>query len=113
MLVNTSRGGLVDERALVRALQSGRLRAALDVFADEPGVPRALAELPNVVLTPHVGGLSERSIASMTEQATAHVLDVLRGAPDADGRREPGGPRARRGGPSRDGDARRPLAVVR
>jgi phosphoglycerate dehydrogenase-like enzyme len=83
VLVNTSRGGLVDEPALVAALESNRLRAAaLDVFADEPAVPVALAVLPNVVLTPHIGGLSERSIAAMTERATEHVLAVLGGRPD-------------------------------
>jgi phosphoglycerate dehydrogenase-like enzyme len=53
------------------------------VFADEPEVPRALADLENVILTPHIGGLSERSVASMTERATSHVLDALRGVPDA------------------------------
>jgi phosphoglycerate dehydrogenase-like enzyme len=83
VLVNTSRGGLIDEAALADALRARRLRsAALDVFADEPQVPRALRDLPNVVLTPHIGGLSERSIASMTERATSHVLDALNGTPD-------------------------------
>lgn len=83
VLVNTSRGGLVDELELASALSEGRLRAAaLDVFTDEPEVPGALAVLPNVVLTPHIGGLSEGSIATMTEQATSHVLAVLGGVPD-------------------------------
>jgi D-3-phosphoglycerate dehydrogenase / 2-oxoglutarate reductase len=86
VLVNTSRGGLVDEPALVAALRSGAIRAAaLDVFADEPRLTPGLAELPNVVLTPHIGGLSERSIALMTERATEHVLAVLAGRPERDG----------------------------
>jgi phosphoglycerate dehydrogenase-like enzyme len=83
VLVNTSRGGLVDEPALVAALRAGTIRAAaLDVFADEPRLTPGLAELPNVVLTPHIGGLSVRSIALMTERATDQVLAVLAGRPD-------------------------------
>jgi phosphoglycerate dehydrogenase-like enzyme len=82
ILVNTSRGGLVDERALAAALARGDIRAAaLDVFANEPAVAPELAELPNVILTPHIGGLSVRSIAAMTEMATEHVLGVLAGRP--------------------------------
>jgi phosphoglycerate dehydrogenase-like enzyme len=84
VVVNTSRGGLIDEAALAARLRDGRLRAAaLDVFEGEPAVPRALTGLSNVVLTPHIGGLSVASIAAMTEQATSHVLDVLAGRPDA------------------------------
>lgn len=84
VLVNASRGGLVDEPALVAALRAGTIRAAaLDVFADEPHLTPGLAELPNVVLTPHIGGLSERSIAVMTERATDQVLAVLAGRPDS------------------------------
>jgi len=83
ILVNTSRGGLVDEVALVEALHARRLRAAaLDVFAGEPRLAAGLAALPNVVLTPHVGGLSERSMATMTAQATEQVLTTLAGRPD-------------------------------
>jgi phosphoglycerate dehydrogenase-like enzyme len=83
VLVNTSRGGLVDEPALVEALRAGTIRAAaLDVFADEPRLTPGLADLESVVLTPHIGGLSERSIARMTERATDQVLAVLAGSPD-------------------------------
>ncbi len=80
VLVNTARGGLIEEEALVRALKSGSLRAAsLDVFSEEPPHGSELLELPNVVLSPHIGGLSDRSIRGMTEQATQNVLDVLAG----------------------------------
>lgn len=80
ILVNTSRGGLVDEPSLVEALLGGRLRAAaLDVFEDEPLLAPELLELSNVVLTPHIAGLSVGSIAAMTRQATRSVLDVLGG----------------------------------
>jgi D-3-phosphoglycerate dehydrogenase len=80
ILVNTSRGGLVDESALVEALASGRLRgAALDVFSDEPPNNQTWRKLPNVVLSPHVGGLSHESIDAMANRCVQQVLDVLEG----------------------------------
>ena len=54
-LVNTARGALIDEEALVDELESGRIRAGLDVFADDLRYRRGLFGLPNVVLTPHIG----------------------------------------------------------
>jgi phosphoglycerate dehydrogenase-like enzyme len=80
ILVNTARGGIVEEDALVEALAARRLRGAgLDVFATEPPTDRRLLELPNVLLSPHNAALSERSIAEMTAMATASVIDVLSG----------------------------------
>lgn len=80
IVVNAARGGVIDEQALCEALETGRLRgAALDVFEDEPPRASRLIELPNVLLSPHIAGLSEHSVHEMTRRATASVLDVLGG----------------------------------
>lgn len=77
-LVNVARGSVVDEAALVEALERGRLAgAALDVFADEPHVPAALLERDDVVLLPHLGSATVETRAAMTELALANVEHFL------------------------------------
>jgi glyoxylate reductase len=73
-LVNTARGELVDEPALVRELVSGRIRAGLDVFAREPHVPAELLGLPNVVLTPHLGSATTHTREAMTRLVVDNIL---------------------------------------
>jgi len=80
-LVNTARGAIVDEDALVEELASGRISAGLDVFTDEPRVPERLLELPNVVLTPHVASATVETRAAMTRVLVDNVLAFLRGEP--------------------------------
>ena len=81
VLVNTSRGGLVDEAALVEALRERRLAGAgLDVFAREPLPPdHPLATLDNVVLSPHAASFSRRTVGRMLDAVTATLLDVAAG----------------------------------
>jgi glyoxylate reductase len=78
-LVNTARGPIVDEVALVGELVSGRISAGLDVFADEPRVPERLLGLPNVVLTPHIASATVETRAAMTRVLVDNVLAFLRG----------------------------------
>jgi glyoxylate reductase len=78
-LVNTARGAVVDEDALVRELVSGRLRAGLDVFVHEPRVPEELFGLPNVVLAPHLGTALESAREDMTRVLVDNLLAVERG----------------------------------
>jgi D-3-phosphoglycerate dehydrogenase len=83
LFVNASRGELVDEDALVRALASGRLAGAgLDVTRVEPPDPTSqLLTLPNVVLTPHSAAFTDEALASVRGQAVDEVIRVLGGAP--------------------------------
>jgi glyoxylate reductase len=78
-IVNTARGEIVDEDALVAELISGRIRAGLDVFAHEPHVPEALLSLPNVVLTPHLGSATRQTREAMTRIVVDNVLAFERG----------------------------------
>ena len=80
-LVNTARGEIVDEDALVAELVSGRIRAGLDVFAHEPDVPAELLGLPNVVLTPHLGSATRQTRERMTRLVVDNLLVVERGQP--------------------------------
>jgi glyoxylate reductase len=80
ILINASRGPVVDEPALIRALSQGKIRAAgLDVYENEPEVPAALREMDQVVLTPHIGTSTLESRCSMTAAACRSILAVLSG----------------------------------
>jgi len=78
-LVNVSRGSVVDEPALVSALQAGTIAgAALDVFADEPCVPDAVTRMDNVVLSPHNGSATHETRAAMARCVVENVEAFLR-----------------------------------
>lgn len=81
ILINTSRGGLIDEPALIDALRTGKLfGAGLDVFEREPlPVSSPLAALPNVVLSPHQAGSTQEALEATASQCAAQIIDVLAG----------------------------------
>jgi glyoxylate reductase len=81
VLVNTARGEIVDEDALVAELVSGRISAGLDVFAYEPSVPEQLLPLPNVVLTPHLGTATRGTREAMTRLVVDNIRACERGEP--------------------------------
>ena len=79
-LINTSRGPIINEQALVRALKEGWIRsAALDVFENEPNLTPGLAELDNVILTPHIASATEKTRAKMSELAAENIIAALEG----------------------------------
>jgi D-3-phosphoglycerate dehydrogenase / 2-oxoglutarate reductase len=82
ILINVSRGGLIDGAALARALKSEKLSGAgLDVFEDEPNVHPELLALENVVLTPHVAWYSEEADLQLRRSAIEEIIRVLAGEP--------------------------------
>ncbi|MEX0933791.1 MAG: D-glycerate dehydrogenase [Candidatus Paceibacterota bacterium] len=85
-LVNTSRGGVIDEKALFEALERKNIRgAALDVFEHEPDLTAGLSSLSNVIVTPHIASATEETRSKMSKLAAENILAVLSGsnAPNA------------------------------
>ena len=83
ILVNTSRGPLVDEKALVRALRRKALwGAGLDVFEHEPRIPAALKRISRVVLTPHIGSATRETRGLMALTAAENLVDFFEGRPN-------------------------------
>jgi D-3-phosphoglycerate dehydrogenase len=83
VIINTARGELVDEDALLQALQSGKLRGAgLDAFAVEPVLAdHPLLKLDQVVMTPHIGGAVFDNVESVARHAIGNIMRVLNGQP--------------------------------
>ena len=80
ILINASRGPVVDEQALIAALQAGQIRAAgLDVFAREPLADSPLFSMPNVVCLPHIGSATRETRTAMAQRALENLLAGLRG----------------------------------
>lgn len=79
-LINTSRGPVVDEKALARALKNGVIKgAALDVFEFEPEITPELKELDNIVLTPHIASATIGTRSKMAELAANNIIEALEG----------------------------------
>jgi lactate dehydrogenase-like 2-hydroxyacid dehydrogenase len=82
LLVNVARGPIVDEAAVIAALKDGRLgAAALDVFEQEPTPPERWAGAPNVILTPHTAGATDRSVAEMVSLMMQNLAAYFAGRP--------------------------------
>ena len=79
-IINTSRGGVVDEDALYDAIKNGTLGgAALDVFEKEPAIGNKLAELDNVILTPHIGAQTKEAQSLAANVIAEKIIQILRG----------------------------------
>ncbi len=78
-IINTSRGGIINEEDLIAALKNGHIGgAALDVFENEPHFKKEFLTLPNVVLTPHIGGFSQEGDESMATQVVENFLKIYK-----------------------------------
>ncbi|NLN06833.1 MAG: phosphoglycerate dehydrogenase [Firmicutes bacterium] len=81
-IINCARGGLIDEKALYEALKSGKVAgAALDVFEEEPAVNNPLVQLPNVIVTPHLGASTQEAQVNVAVQVADQVLKALQNEP--------------------------------
>jgi len=79
-IINTSRGGVIDEEALYEALKNGNLGgAALDVFENEPAIKNKLATLDNVILTPHIGAQTKEAQSLAANVIAEKIIQILRG----------------------------------
>lgn len=80
LLINTARGNVIDEQALIELLQTGKIAGAgLDVFADEPQVPKIFSTLENVILTPHIGTASFEARSAMLNEAMQNLVEYFSG----------------------------------
>lgn len=78
-IINTSRGGIINEEALIGSLTDGHIAgAALDVFENEPNFRKEFLEFPNVILTPHIGGFSQEGDEAMATQVVENFLKIYK-----------------------------------
>ncbi|MGI8551454.1 MAG: phosphoglycerate dehydrogenase [Dehalococcoidia bacterium] len=81
-LINTARGGIIDEEALAHALQEGRVAgAALDVFSKEPATDNPVLRAPNLIATPHLGASTAEAQERVAIDVAQQILQILRGEP--------------------------------
>ena len=79
-LVNTARGPVIDENALVEALKAGLIKGvALDVYENEPAMAEGLKDLPNTILIPHIASATEETRGAMSELAAKNIIAALSG----------------------------------
>jgi glyoxylate reductase len=80
ILINTSRGEIVDEQSLINILKEGNIKAVgLDVFENEPHINKALLRFKNVLVLPHLGSATTEARSAMAELAVRNVINVLKG----------------------------------